>query len=97
MSFEVGKIYHGDCLEIMKSWPDKCVDLILTDPPYGIGEAGGKNKSRTCLAVSKDYGNDSWDNAPPDPECFSEMLRVSKNAIIFGGNYFVEWLPNSPC
>lgn len=33
---EVGRIYQGDCIEIMHGWPDKCVDLILTDPPYGV-------------------------------------------------------------
>jgi DNA modification methylase len=54
---ELNKIYQGDCLAFMKTMDDKCVDLTLTDPPYGIGEAAGKNKSRGKLAVAKDFGN----------------------------------------
>ena len=40
------------------------VDALVTDPPYGIGESAGKNKSRGKLAVSKDYGNLNWDDKP---------------------------------
>jgi site-specific DNA-methyltransferase (adenine-specific) len=90
-------IIQGDCLEVMKGFADKSFDLVLTDPPYGIGEAAGKNKSRGLLAISKDYGNEAWDNQIPSREYFDEMRRVSKNQIIFGGNYFVEYLENSPC
>ena len=54
---ELNKIYQGDCLSIMKTWPDKCVDLVLTDPPYGIGEAAGRNKSRNHLGIARDYDN----------------------------------------
>jgi len=50
-------------------------DLLLTDPPYGIGEAAGKNKSRGELAVSKDYGNDKWDNEIPDETAFINMMQ----------------------
>ena len=71
--------------------------ICLTDPPYGIGEAAGKNKSRGCLAISKDYGNESWDNQIPPKRVFDLMLSISSNQIIFGGNYFVEYLKNSPC
>ena len=70
---------------------------MLTDPPYGIGEARGKNKSRGDKAIAKDYGNKDWDNSIPEKEIFNEILRVSKHQIIFGGNYFVEYLHNSPC
>lgn len=94
---ELNKIYCMDALEFLRNLPDKSVDLILTDPPYGIGEAAGKNKSRSNLAVSKDYGTKDWDNAIPTEEVFKEIFRVSKNQIIFGGNYFVEYLPNSSC
>jgi site-specific DNA-methyltransferase (adenine-specific) len=81
----------------MRELPDKSVDLVLTDPPYGIGEARGKNKTRGCLAISRDYGVSDWDDAIPSKEVFDEMLRVSKNQVIFGGNYFIEYLYNSPC
>lgn len=93
----INKIICGDCLVEMKKYPDKYFDLVITDPPYGIGEAAGKNKSRGLLAVSKDYGNADWDNQIPSKEYFDEMIRISKNQIIFGGNYFVEYLTNSSC
>lgn len=94
---ELNKVYLGDCLEYMRNLPDKSIDLVLTDPPYGIGEAKGKNISRGKLAKSKDYGVLDWDNSIPPRECFEQMTRISKNQVIFGGNYFVENLSNSPC
>lgn len=93
----VNQIIHSDCLDIMKQLPDKCIDLVLTDPPYGIGESKDKNKSRSKLAIAKDYGNKNWDKSIPQKIIFDEIFRVSKNQIIFGGNYFVEYLKNSPC
>lgn len=93
----INQIINADCLDILKQLPDKCIDLVLTDPPYGIGESAGKNKSRSNKAIAKDYGNKDWDNSIPEKEIFNEMLRVSKHQIIFGGNYFVEYLHNSPC
>ena len=81
-------LYFGDCLEVMRGMPSKSVDAIVTDPPYGIGESLGKNKSRGKLAIAKDYGFKKWDARPPQLECFQEMNRVAKWQIIFGGNYF---------
>ena len=87
-----------DCLDFMRKCPDNYFDLCCCDPPYGIGESAGKNKTRTGgLAAAKDYGNKDWDNAIPQKEYFEQILRVSKNQIIFGGNYFIEHLTNSPC
>lgn len=86
-------IYHGDCREVIPTLPK--VDLVLTDPPYGIGEAAGKNKSRSKLAVSKDYGNSDWDNRPPDSLVFDLIRSISEKQIIFGGNYFP--LPPTKC
>lgn len=86
-------IYHGDCREVLPYIP-QC-DLLLTDPPYGIGEARGKNKSRTKAAKAKDYGVALWDDAPP-PRWLLEFAREKTRwAIIFGGNYFE--LPPSSC
>ncbi len=90
-------IYNENCLETMKRMSDNSVDLVLTDPPYGIGESKGRNKSRGKLAIAKDYGNHNWDDEIPSAEIFKEIIRISKNQIIFGGNYFVEHLTNSPC
>lgn len=53
-------LYLGDCRDILRDIGS--VDAVVTDPPYGIGEAAGKNKSRGRLAVAKDFGNDAWDN-----------------------------------
>ncbi len=87
------ELWHGDCREILPHLPK--VDLVLTDPPYGIGEAAGKNKSRGKLAIAKDYGNDTWDNAPIDDHLLGMTIAAGANAIIFGGNYFN--VPPSPC
>ncbi|MBQ9149881.1 site-specific DNA-methyltransferase [bacterium] len=87
----INKITHGDCLDVLKELPDKCIDLILTDPPYGLkfGEYNRTNKTKdgTRYKANK-YKNSSWDDGIPKDEVFEEMFRVSKNQIIFGGNYF---------
>jgi len=99
----------GDCLDIMHEYPDNHFDSILTDPPYGIGEANGNNKSRGGKVgfrgnmhagrpvPPKDYGNSNWDNERISREYFDEMSRVSKNQVIFGGNYYTDYLRPTPC
>ena len=77
---EFNKIYLGDCLEVMRNIPDKSIDLVLTDPPYGIGIS--KNPVRQMHAKKQ------WDNDIPNEEYFNEIFRISKNQIIWGGNYF---------
>lgn len=89
--------WHGDCLDAMKSIPDNSIDTIITDPPFGINEAAGKNKSRGKLAIARDYGNDDWDKERPNKKYFQEIIRISNNQIIFGGNYFADFLKPSPC
>jgi DNA modification methylase len=79
-------IYHGDCREILPHLGK--FDLLLTDPPYGIGEAAGRNKSRSLLAVSRDYGDEDWDDAPPTRETLDLCRGACTHQIIFGGNYF---------
>ena len=94
----INKVLHGDCLELMKQIPDGSVDLVLTDPPYGHGkQVISNNKSRGKLAIAKDYGNGEWNCKTPTFQHFKEMRRISKNQIIFGGNYFIEHLHNSSC
>jgi len=85
-------LYLADCMDVMPHLDG--VDAVVTDPPYGIGEAAGKNKSRGKLAVSKDYGNKAWDNKTPDKSVFDTILNF-QSSIIFGGNYFQ--LPPTPC
>ena len=91
------QILNMDCINFLKNCPDNYFDLCCCDPPYGIGEAAGKNLSRGKLAKSTQYAIKDWDNSIPSKEIFNEIFRVSKNQIIFGGNYFVEYLSNSSC
>ena len=62
VEIERNKIYNMDCLEGMKQIPDNHIDLILTDPPYGIGETNERNLSRDKWSKPKDYGHYEWDN-----------------------------------
>ena len=83
-------IYHGDCREIL---PDiESVDLVLTDPPYGIGEHGGACRTRGRPGYAK-HANMGWDNVRPDANVFNMMLAAAPIAIIWGGNYFADLLP----
>jgi len=70
-------------MEIMKQFPDKHFDLAIVDPPYGIGAEDGTGPQAKKIV----FKNKKWDIAPP-PEYFQELFRVSKNQIIWGGNYF---------
>lgn len=88
--------YNMDCMQGMKEFSDKYFDLAIVDPPYGRKEHGGrkrsgyvkqKNGSKIFVKDGK-YGNRNWDNKPPSEEYFNELIRVSKNQIIWGCNYF---------
>lgn len=83
---ELVTIYHGDNKTITPMLGK--FDLMLTDPPYGIGESKGKNKSRGDKAVAKDYGNDCWDSKPPTRQELENLISFSAGSILFGGNYF---------
>ena len=83
----VNHIYCGDCLEVMKDMEDNSVDLVLTDPPYGIGIANNPFRQK--------FKKSNWDNSTPSIEYFNEIFRISKEQIIWGGNYFD--LPKSQC
>jgi DNA modification methylase len=80
------ELYLGDCLEILPTLPK--VDAVITDPPYGIGEAAGKNASRGNLAVAKDFGNDRWDDQPISAALMRMVIEAGRYAIVFGGNYY---------
>lgn len=92
---EAGIIYCADCREILPKLPK--VDLVLTDPPYGInrhklnmGKGGG-------IAKHKNYGKFDWDTKSPSKDIFELIFHLSKNQIIWGSNHFSEHLPSSPC
>jgi site-specific DNA-methyltransferase (adenine-specific) len=97
----IGKatLHNIDCMELLKATPDKFYDLAIVDPPYGIGEDGLKNHSRGGLTESTKYTPKSWDKEPPNNSYFNELIRVSKNQIIWGANHFADRLPcpKSPC
>lgn len=91
ISHLLNKIHHADCLDFMRQLPDKCIDLVLTDPPYGIGMDGGNVGYKGFNSFDKK----EWDSNIPDTEIFDEIFRVSKHQIIWGGNYF--YLEPSRC
>ena len=81
--------FNVDCIEFMKSKPDKCYDLAIVDPPYGIGDVfiPVSTGAKPCKIERKHKIMD-WDNEIPTQEYFKELKRVSKNQIIWGANYF---------
>ena len=91
---ELDTIFNQDCLVGLKALPDKSIDLILTDSPYG--KKADKGTNGFGAAKNRRYSG-GWDGMIPPPELFSEMFRVAKNLIIFGGNYFGHLLPPSNC
>lgn len=96
------ELWLGDCREILPTLGK--VDAVVTDPPYGIGEAAGKAKTRTSGFTSKiknaqsyrrDYGDSNWDDKPIDVETLELVLKAGRWAVLFGGNYYA--LPPSSC
>lgn len=92
---ELNKVYNMDCIEGMREIPDKHFELAIVDPPYGIGEHGGKNRSGFVkqkngnrLWVNGFHERRSWDREPCQPETITEIFRVSKRQIIWGCNNF---------
>lgn len=83
-------LYEGDCLSIMPVLGR--VDAILTDPPYGIGEDGGAKRTRGRKGYSK-HESKGWDKSRPSKALFDMMLQLSSEQIIWGGNYFADYLP----
>ena len=87
------ELLNTDCMEYMKSLPDKAFELAIVDPPYGISADEEQNRSADEGRESnggkwRKYKATSWDTAVPTGEYFSELLRVSKQQIIWGGNYY---------
>jgi len=93
----LNKVICGDCLQVMKGIPDKSVDLVLTDPPYGISINKKANKFGSSVANSRRATGETWDDLIPGPEYFAEIFRISKNQIVFGANYFWEYFYSNGC
>lgn len=82
---------NRDCMEAMRKFPDGFFDLAVVDPPYGGVTQGGymvNNQSCNRLARNKDYHTSLWAQEAPDEAYFRELRRVSRNQVIWGGNYF---------
>lgn len=100
---ELDRLYNIDCMLGMKEYPDKYFDLAIVDVPYGIdvmkkAHLRGEKKYGKSLATSTKYDYCEWDKQPPPVEYFTELMRVSKNQIIWGANHFISRIPfDSSC
>jgi len=81
------QVFNTDCMDYMKDIPDGYFELAIADPPYGIGIS--KNP------VRQQHNKKEWDDSIPSRDYFNELFRVSKNQIIWGGNYFLDYLKNT--
>jgi len=91
-------VFNSDCVEGMKQFPDNYFDLAVVDPPYGINFDGnttvkGKGGKANTFSNKQHHDKKGWDNERPSDEYFAELQRVSKNQIVWGGNYFADLLP----
>jgi site-specific DNA-methyltransferase (adenine-specific) len=90
--------FNVDCMEFMKDKPDNFYDLAIVDPPYGIGIVDAIKKSAgtsSMFKMSKGGEGENFDNNIPPKEYFEMLVRVSYNQIIWGGNYFLDYLGNT--
>ena len=83
-------VTNEDCMDLMARYPDKYFDLAIVDPPYGID-------IETSGTYFKQFETKGWDTAIPSKEYFDQLKRVSKNQIVWGGNYFLEYLGSTKC
>ena len=95
------KLYNADCMEVMKAFKDKQFDLAIIDPPYGLGmgtvSIPSEKNTNSQQKFYKDLKSKRWDDNTPNKEYFDELKRVSKNQIVWGGNYMAEHLGNTKC
>lgn len=98
------EVFCMDCMEAMRAMPDNAYDLAIVDPIYGDVTGGGYTTNKydgqahhigKCAADQLAYHREVWNQPKTPPEYFKELFRVSKNQIIWGGNFFVESLPSS--
>jgi site-specific DNA-methyltransferase (adenine-specific) len=87
---KISEVYLMDCMEYMAALPDNYFDLAVVDPPYGID-------IETSGTYFKQFQTKGWDNEIPNREYFQHLKRISINQIIWGGNYFLEYLGNAKC
>lgn len=85
------EMIHGDCMDYMASLPDKAFDLAIADPPYREDNQPTKEMRNKINGKMNNFGK------KPDKKYFDELLRVSKNQIIWGANNFIEYLHATTC
>ena len=92
-------ITNEDNMLLMARYPDNYFDLAIVDPPYGIGMSKGTMSSNKVKNITskRNYISKDWDSEIPSDKYFKELFRVSKNQIIWGGNYMIEHLYNTSC
>lgn len=89
-------ITNEDNMQLMSRYPDKNFELAIVDPPYGIGVSSKKGHGRRAKGNSfTNYTPKKWDNEKPIKEYWNELFRVSKNQVVFGANYFTDFIPPS--
>lgn len=88
-------LYNEDCLQAMKGMQDKQFDLAIVDPPYGIDKLLYRSSYGNCAGSLTKYSENRWDKETPTQEYFDELFRISKNQIVWGGNYFIDYLPST--
>jgi site-specific DNA-methyltransferase (adenine-specific) len=90
------KLIHGDSLQALKGYGDNHFDVAVVDPPYGINRDGHNGvNAKKAEHNWKKYDFKGWDNERPTKEYWEELFRVSKKQVVFGANYFTEYLPPS--
>jgi site-specific DNA-methyltransferase (adenine-specific) len=82
------ELLNVDCMEYMATVPDKHFDLAIVDPPYGISQPAFRKESKNKATLPKNYNNTVFKQKAPDQNYFNELFRVSKNQIVWGGNYY---------
>lgn len=90
------ELLNCDCMEYMATVPDKYFDLAIVDPPYGIGAGSISFKNCSSKSEKKYFREKCWD-IKPNRSYFDELFRISKNQIVWGGNYFLDYLPSTRC
>jgi site-specific DNA-methyltransferase (adenine-specific) len=96
MIVPTSEVFLLDCVEGMKRYADNHFDLAIVDPPYGINRSGQTETfTKNPKHKRKHFENKEWDLSIPEMQYFTELFRVSQNQIIWGANYFTQYLPSS--
>jgi site-specific DNA-methyltransferase (adenine-specific) len=94
----ISEVKNMDCIEYMSQFPDKYFELAIVDPPYGIDVTNQSQGKGGGVAKKIQYKKTNWDKSAPNYLYFNQLMRVSKNQIIWGANHFISEIPfNSSC